>query len=95
MSRARATRHAGGMATDPLPPVHTAASQTWQRSRQHRVFTGVCGGIAEHVGLGPNSVRLLVVVLSLVTLGTAVLGYVTAYLLMAGPNGEPAPVRSW
>ena len=83
------------MATDPLPPVHTAASQTWQRSRQHRVFTGVCGGIAEHVGLGPNSVRLLVVVLSLITLGTAVLGYVTAYLLMAGPNGEPAPVRSW
>jgi phage shock protein C len=83
------------MTTDPLPPVHTDPSQTWQRSREHRVFTGVCGGIAEHVGLGPNSVRLILVVLSLVTLGGGLAAYVVAYLLMAGPNGEPAPLRSW
>jgi phage shock protein PspC (stress-responsive transcriptional regulator) len=55
----------------------------------------VCGGIAEHFGLGPNSVRLILVVLSLVTLGTGLAAYVVAYLLMAGPNGEPAPLRSW
>ena len=83
------------MTTDPAPAVHPAHSQTWQRSRQHRVLTGICGGIAQHLGLGPNSVRLMLVLLSLITLGTALVGYVGAYLLMAGPSGEPAPVRTW
>jgi phage shock protein PspC (stress-responsive transcriptional regulator) len=73
----------------------STTSATWHRSSEHRMIAGVCGGIAGRLGLGPNTVRLLAVVLALVTLGTALLGYVLAYLLMDGPHGEPAPLRTW
>lgn len=83
------------MTSDPLSPVPSRDPRPWQRSREHRMLTGVCGGVAERFDLGPNSVRLVLVVLSLITVGAGLMAYVVAYLLMAGPDGEPAPLRSW
>ncbi len=39
------------------------------RSRRHRIFFGVCGGIAERLGWDPNVVRVLYVVLSILSAG--------------------------
>lgn len=39
------------------------------RSRRHRIFFGVCGGIAERLGWDPNLVRVLYVVLSILSAG--------------------------
>jgi phage shock protein PspC (stress-responsive transcriptional regulator) len=83
------------MTNNSMSAPSNTTSPAWQRSSEHRMVAGVCGGIAERLDLGPNSVRLLAIVLALVTLGTALLGYVVAYLLMDGPHGETAPLRSW
>lgn len=40
-----------------------------QRSRQHRIIAGVCGGIADWLGWSPTVVRILWVVISLATAG--------------------------
>lgn len=38
-----------------------------QRSRQHRMIAGVCGGIAEWLGWDPTIVRILYVLLSILS----------------------------
>ena len=54
------------------------------RSRSNRMITGVCGGIGEFFNIDPTLVRLGVVLLSLFTLGTAVVGYLIASVVV--PN---------
>jgi phage shock protein PspC (stress-responsive transcriptional regulator) len=52
------------------------------RSDNQKMLAGVCGGIAEYFGADVNLVRLLAVVATLVTGGTAALVYVAAWMLM-------------
>jgi phage shock protein PspC (stress-responsive transcriptional regulator) len=40
---------------------------TLQRSRQHRLVAGVCGGIAEWLGWDPTTVRVLYVIVSVLS----------------------------
>lgn len=35
------------------------------RSRRHKIFAGVCGGIADWLGWDPTAVRILYVILSI------------------------------
>ncbi|MEM9556529.1 MAG: PspC domain-containing protein [Acidobacteriota bacterium] len=49
------------------------------RSRRHRVFAGVCGGIADWLGWDPTIVRVLYVVISI--LSAAFPGLLTYFLL--------------
>ena len=44
------------------------------RSKMNRMICGVCGGIAEYLGIDPTLVRLLWALTTLVSCGVAVIG---------------------
>lgn len=50
------------------------------RSRQNRIIAGVCGGIAEYLGVDPTVVRLIYLFLGLTSL---VVGAVVFYIVAA------------
>jgi len=52
------------------------------RSRDDRWLSGVCGGVAEYVGIDANLVRLLVVLGTIFGLGCLLLVYVVAWVLV-------------
>lgn len=52
------------------------------RSHDQKMLAGVCGGVAEYFGVDVNLVRLLTVVATLFTGGTAALVYLAAWMLM-------------
>ncbi|MGW0809166.1 PspC domain-containing protein [Nonomuraea sp. NPDC002799] len=51
------------------------------RSREHRILAGVCGGLAEKMGLPPTLVRVLWVLLSLIP-GPLWVVYVAMWILV-------------
>ncbi|RDE15370.1 MAG: PspC domain-containing protein [Candidatus Thorarchaeota archaeon] len=51
------------------------------RSKKNRVLAGVCGGIAEYLGVDPTIVRLLWVLFTLLY-GAGLLGYIIAILII-------------
>ncbi|MEK6863270.1 MAG: PspC domain-containing protein [Nanoarchaeota archaeon] len=52
------------------------------RSRNDRVFGGVCGGIAQYLDVDPVVVRLIWAVFSLVSMGMGVLAYLIAWVII-------------
>lgn len=52
------------------------------RSSKDRIIGGVCGGIAEYFNTDPTIVRLLFVLLLLASFGTAVFGYLIAWVII-------------
>lgn len=53
-----------------------------QRSADDRWLSGVCGGIAEYTGTDPNLVRLLTAVLAIVGVGSAIVVYLAAWVIL-------------
>ncbi|MDO9377972.1 MAG: PspC domain-containing protein [Nocardioidaceae bacterium] len=60
----------------------TTLSPRLVRSRDERWFGGVCGGLAERFEVDPALVRLVAVVATLLGLGSIVLVYLAAWLLV-------------
>jgi len=56
--------------------------QVLRRSVANRQIAGVCGGIAEYLGLDPTAVRVVYVLLSLASLGTGALVYVILWAVI-------------
>jgi len=52
------------------------------RSNKNRIIAGVCGGIAEFFNLDPTLVRLAVVLLSLASVGTGIVAYIIAAVII-------------
>lgn len=52
------------------------------RSADDRWLGGVCGGLARYLGIDANLVRLLVVVATILGLGSLIVAYVVAWILM-------------
>lgn len=52
------------------------------RSKRSRYFAGVCGGIGEYFNIDPNIVRIITVLLGLGSVGTVLLIYIVAALLL-------------
>ncbi|SKB08202.1 PspC domain-containing protein [Aeromicrobium choanae] len=72
------------------------------RSTTDKWLGGVCGGLAEYTGVDATLIRIITVVLIVVGIGTTLLVYLAAWLLMPqaqvsqvwGPpttDGPPAP----
>ena len=63
-----------------------------ERSRDHRVVSGVCGGLADYLNMDPTLVRVLTVVLSTFT-GVPVILYLIAMFALpeegSSPQGYP------
>lgn len=52
------------------------------RSRRERMISGVCGGIAEYFEADPTLVRLIAVLLTLVSFGSAVVAYIVMSIVV-------------
>jgi phage shock protein C len=66
---------------DDRPPV-----KTLRRSRSQRVVAGVCGGLAEYLGVDVVLIRVAFVVLALASVGIVL--YIVAWLVI--PDEEPS-----
>lgn len=55
------------------------------RSKKNRILGGVCAGVAEYLGIDPNIVRVIWVIVSLVY-GLGLLAYIVMWLLV--PEGQ-------
>ncbi|WP_043625157.1 PspC domain-containing protein [Nonomuraea candida] len=59
------------------------------RSREHRIIAGVCGGLADKMGLPPTLVRILWLLLSLIP-GPLWIVYVVMWIIIpTQPKGYP------
>jgi phage shock protein PspC (stress-responsive transcriptional regulator) len=52
------------------------------RKREGRIIAGVCAGLADYIGIDVNLLRVIVVLISLFTVGTGVLAYGIAWLVI-------------
>ena len=52
------------------------------RSRKNKMLCGGCGGLGEYLGIDPTVVRLLVVLLSLSSVGMGVIIYFVAAFII-------------
>ena len=52
------------------------------RSRKARIVGWVCGGIAAHLEVDPSLVRLVWIVVSLISLGTGLIVYLAAWIII-------------
>ena len=60
----------------------------WKRSQTNRIFFGVCGGLAESLGVDADVVRAIWIVLGLLG-GSGIIAYAVAIFLL--PEGELVP----
>jgi len=67
------------------------------RSNHNRIFAGVCGGLAEHLGWSPFRMRLVWLLATIFTAFAGLLVYLALWYLMpkAPPGFEPAVVQPW
>ncbi len=72
------------MSTTPTPDPTTGPTpqRRLTRRRDDRMIAGVCGGVADYLGLDPTLVRLLAVVAAIVSVGTVAVAYIAAWILM-------------
>ncbi len=52
------------------------------RSRNDRMVAGVCGGVAEYLGIDATLVRILVVVGTVIGFGSLILAYLIGWMLI-------------
>ena len=52
------------------------------RSSKDKVLGGVCGGIAEYLNVDPVIVRLGWVLLTLLSMGLGIIGYIIAWIII-------------
>jgi len=64
------------------PPQYRPPKPALRRSRTDRVLTGVCGGLAENLGIDAVLIRILVVVGTVFTGGALIIAYIIAWALM-------------
>jgi phage shock protein C len=60
------------------------------RSGRNRILGGVCGGMGEYANLDPNIIRIIWIILLVVSLGIAILGYFICWIII--PRN---PYDSW
>src|SRR5689334_20062297 len=74
--------------TNNSAPFQNLSGKTLRRSRDQRMLSGVSGGIAEYLNIDATLVRLGIVGLTLLTGGTALIGYVIAWIVMPESDGK-------
>jgi phage shock protein C len=74
--------------TNSNAPFSNLSGKVLRRSRDQRMLSGVSGGIAEYLNIDATLVRLGIVGLTLITGGTALLGYVVAWIVIPEADGK-------
>jgi phage shock protein C len=57
-------------------------SKVLVRRQDNRLVAGVCAGLADYLNMDVNLVRLLVALLTLFTVGTGVIAYLIAWIVI-------------
>jgi phage shock protein C len=52
------------------------------RSKNERILGGVCAGLGEHFDIDPTVIRLVWAVITVLSIGTGVLVYIIAWILI-------------
>jgi len=52
------------------------------RSRKEQILGGVCGGLGEHIDVDPSIIRLVWVIATLLSLGTGIIVYLAAWIII-------------
>jgi phage shock protein C len=52
------------------------------RSRKDRILGGVCAGLGEHLDIDPTIIRLVWVVLTAFSMGTGIIVYILAWVII-------------
>jgi phage shock protein PspC (stress-responsive transcriptional regulator) len=52
------------------------------RPRDNRIIAGVCAGLADYTGMDVNLLRVIVALVTLITVGTGVLAYAIAWIVI-------------
>ncbi len=52
------------------------------RSKKDRMLGGVCAGLGEHLDVDPTIIRLVWVVLTVFSMGTGVIVYILAWIII-------------
>lgn len=63
-------------------PFSNLSGKTLRRSRDQRMLSGVCGGLAEYLNVDATLVRLGVVALTIFTGGTGLIAYAIGWVVM-------------
>jgi phage shock protein C len=74
--------------TNSTAPFSNLSGKSLRRSRNQRMLSGVSGGLAEYFNIDATVVRLGIVGLTLITGGTALIGYVVAWIVMPEADGK-------
>ena len=74
--------------TNSTAPFSNLSGKVLRRSKNQRMLSGVSGGIAEYLNIDATLVRLSIVALTLITGGTALLGYVVAWIVIPEADGK-------
>ncbi|WBQ06522.1 PspC domain-containing protein [Kribbella sp. CA-293567] len=74
--------------TNSNAPFSNLSGKSLRRSRNQRMLSGVSGGLAEYFSIDATLVRLAIVGLTLITGGTALIGYVVAWVVMPEADGK-------
>ncbi|MEU0096646.1 PspC domain-containing protein [Kribbella sp. NPDC006257] len=74
--------------TNSSAPFSNLSGKVLRRSRNQRMLSGVSGGLAEYLNIDATLVRLGIVGLTLITGGTALIGYVIAWIVMPEADGK-------
>ncbi|MDD5143887.1 PspC domain-containing protein [Methanoregula sp.] len=61
------------------------------RPQKGRMIAGICAGIGNHVDIDPTVIRLIWVVLTLFSLGTGIIVYLAAWILIPEEPGGETP----
>ena len=65
-----------------------------QRSDDDRWIGGVCGGLADYTGVDAGLIRLIVAVATILGLGSLILAYIVAWVIMPLEDPRPSPPGS-
>jgi phage shock protein C len=60
------------------------------RSRKDQILGGICGGLGEHIDVDPSIIRLVWVVVTLLSLGTGIIVYLAAWIIIPVSPEESA-----
>jgi phage shock protein C len=74
--------------TNSNAPFSNLSGKVLRRSRDQRMLSGVSGGIAEYLNIDVTLVRLGIVGLTLITGGTALIGYAVAWIVIPEADGK-------
>lgn len=58
------------------------------RSRKEQMLGGICGGLGEHLDVDPSIIRLVWLVVTLLSLGTGIIVYLAAWIIIPQSPGE-------